>query len=229
MSRYYGLLSEFGYRETQKFGRTPFAISSGKYPQNFHDGRDYTYRRKQNNACKVMMEGKITYVGWGGRWGDPYGNIVEMEVAPNTFMVYGHLAKFLPLAKVGDVRKVGDDIGIIGTTGVSTGDHVHLLVRQVGQRVDPKEYIDANYKPKEEDMTDKEIKVMLTAIARQYNKGDIFDPKKGAWIDIDHYVRMYKDTPQKDLVIDRLYANIDDIKVKQGINLLDARTRNWRK
>jgi hypothetical protein len=80
-----------------------------------------------------------------------------------------------------------------------------------------------------EDMTDKEIKIMLTAIARQYNKGDIFDPKKGAWIDIDHYVRMYKDTPQKDLVIDRLYANVDDIKVKQGINLLDARTRNWRK
>jgi murein DD-endopeptidase MepM/ murein hydrolase activator NlpD len=243
MSRYYDLLKEFGYRETQGFGRSAFAIRSGIYPQNFHDGRDYTYTNIRNNACKVLMGGKITYVGFGGRWGNAYGYLVEIEVAPNTFMVYAHLDRFLPLAKVGEVRKVGDDIGIIGKSGTSrsTGIHVHLLVRQLGQRVDPKEYIDFRYtqdnKPAQtinkpnnnEDMTDKEIKVMLTAIARQYNKGDIFDPKKGAWIDIDHYVTMYKNTPQKDLVIDRLYANIDDIKVKQGINLLDARTRNWRK
>jgi hypothetical protein len=243
MSRYYDLLKEFGYRESQGYGKTPFAIRSGIYPNNFHDGRDYTYTNIRNNACKVLMEGKITYIGFGGRWGRAYGNLVEIEVAPNTFIVYAHLDRFLPLAKVGEVRKVGDDIGIIGKSGTSksTGIHVHLLVRQVGQRVDPKEYIDFRYtqdnkpaltinKPNNnEDMTDKEIKVMLTAIARQYNKGDIFDPKKGSWIDIDHYVRMYKETPQKDLVIDRLYTNIDDIKVKEGINLLDARTRNWRK
>ena len=144
MSRYYELLKEFGYRETQGYGRTSFALSSNIYPNKFHDGRDYTYTSIKNNACKVMMEGKITYVGFGGKYGRAYGNIIEIEVSPNTFMVYAHLDRFLPLAKVGDVRKVGDDIAIIGKSGTSksTGIHCHLLVRQLGKSVDPKEYID---------------------------------------------------------------------------------------
>jgi murein DD-endopeptidase MepM/ murein hydrolase activator NlpD len=144
MSRYYELLKEFGYRETQGYGRTSFALSSNIYPNKFHDGRDYAYTSIKNNACKVMMEGKIIYVGFGGKYGRAYGNIVEIEVSPNTFMVYAHLDRFLPLAKIGDVRKVGDDIAIIGKSGTSesTGIHCHLLVRQLGKSVDPKEYID---------------------------------------------------------------------------------------
>jgi hypothetical protein len=79
----------------------------------------------------------------------------------------------------------------------------------------------------DKDMTDQEIKVMLTAITRQYNRGDIFNPSKGDWIDIDHYLRLYKNTPQKDIVIDTLFQNIDDIKRKQGIPKYNAKTRNW--
>ena len=81
MSRYNDLLKEFGYRETQGYGRTPFAISSGIYPNNFHDGRDYTYREAKNNACKVMFDGKVTYVGIGGKYGRDYGNIVEIRIS----------------------------------------------------------------------------------------------------------------------------------------------------
>jgi murein DD-endopeptidase MepM/ murein hydrolase activator NlpD len=153
-----------------------------------------------------------------------------------------HLSRYADKSKTRAVK--GEIIAYSGNSGVSnSGGHLHVDVyngrvtipTNFANFIDP---LTLNYsiekppinKPNNnEDMETQEIKVMLTAIARQYNKGDIFNPKKGAWIDIDHYVKMYKDTPQKDLVIDRLYANIDDIKVKQGINLLDARTRNWRK
>jgi murein DD-endopeptidase MepM/ murein hydrolase activator NlpD len=160
MSRYYDLLKEFGYRETQGFGRTAFALlNPSLYSDRFHDGRDFTYSSPKNNACKVMFDGKVTYVGFGGKYGRDYGNIVEIEVSPNTFMVYAHLDRFLPLAKVGDIRKVGDDIGIIGKSGTSksTGIHVHLLLRQLGQKVDPKLWIDTNYK-EDKPMPEKEVK-----------------------------------------------------------------------
>jgi murein DD-endopeptidase MepM/ murein hydrolase activator NlpD len=173
MSRYNDLLKEFGYRETQGYGRTPFAISSGIYPNNFHDGRDYTYSSPKNNACKVMFDGKVTYVGIGGKYGRAYGLIVEIEVSPNTFMVYAHLDRFLPLAKVGDMRRVGDDIAIIGKSGTSasTGIHVHLLLRQLGQKVDPKLWIDNNYK-EDKPMPEKEVKFTgedyITRICENY-------------------------------------------------------------
>jgi tRNA G26 N,N-dimethylase Trm1 len=76
-------------------------------------------------------------------------------------------------------------------------------------------------------MTTQEIRAMLTAIARQYAKGDIFNPAKGAWIDIDHYIRRYNEEPAKDKVVDEMFANIDDIKTRQGIQYLDAKKRNW--
>ncbi len=227
MSRYNDLLSEFGYRETQGFGRTRFAVSSKKYPNNFHDGRDYTYRNIRNNACKVMLEGKITYVGEGGRWGNAYGLLVEMEVAPNTFMVYGHLDRFLPLAKVGDVRKVGDDIGIIGNTGVSTGPHVHLLCRQVGNRVDPKEYIDFRYindnKPtNNEDMTDKEIRAIVEGIYWS------FGMRKPDSDGVNFWTEEYKKEAEKAKWLGRILEGLRGEKVKQGIEFLDARENRWR-
>lgn len=85
----------------------------------------------------------------------------------------------------------------------------------------------ANDKPNNNDMSDNEIKIMLTAITRQYNRGDIFNPNNGAWIDINHYLDLYKRTPEKDIVIDTLFQNIDDIKRNQGISKYNAKTRNW--
>ncbi len=239
MSRYYQLLKEFGYRETQGFGRTAFAIRSGIYPQNFHDGRDYTYTNIRNNACKVLMEGKITYIGFGGRWGRAYGNLVEIEVAPNTFMVYAHLDRFLPLAKVGEVRKVGDDIGIIGKSGTSrsTGIHVHLLVRQVGQRVDPKEYIDFRYtqdnkpaptinKPNNnEDMETRELRAIVEGI---YWSFGMRQPDKDG---VDFWVKEYKNEAEKSKWLARILEGLRGEKIAQkpeALRYLDAKTNTWK-
>ena len=226
MSRYNDLLKEFGYRETQGYGRTPFAISSGIYPNNFHDGRDYTYREAKNNACKVMFDGKVTYVGIGGKYGRDYGNIVEIEVSPNTFMVYAHLDRFLPLAKVGDIRKVGDDIGIIGKSGTSasTGIHVHLLLRQLGQKVDPKLWIDNNYKEptNNEDMETKEIKAIVEGIYWSFAMRQ--PDTKG----VNFWVEEYKREGEKSKWLGRILEGLRGEKTEQGIGFLDAEKNVWR-
>lgn len=226
MSRYNDLLKEFGYRETQGYGRTAFALLNPSiYPNKFHDGRDYTYSSAKNNACKVMFDGKVTYVGQSYKYGMAYGNIVEIEISPNTFMVYAHLDKFLPLAKVGDIRRVGDDIGIIGRSGTSasTGIHVHLLVRQLGQKVDPKEYIDTNYKPNNNiDMETKEVRAIVEGI---YWSFAMRQPDKGG---VDFWVEEYKREGEKSKWLGRILEGLRKEKSDQGIGFLDAKENKWK-
>jgi hypothetical protein len=232
MSRYYDLLKEFGYRETQGFGKTAFALlNPSLYSDRFHDGRDYTYSSPKNNACKVMFDGKVTYVGVGGKYGRDYGNIVEIEVSPNTFMVYAHLDRFLPLAKVGDIRKVGDDIGIIGKSGTSksTGIHVHLLLRQLGQKVDPKLWIDTNYKEDKpnnnEDMETQEIRAIVEGL---YWSFGMRQPDKGG---VDFWVKEYKNEAEKSKWLARILEGLRGEKIAQkpeALRYLDAKENRWR-
>ena len=56
--------------------------------------------------------------------------------------LYGHGSKLLK--NVGDAVKKGDIIMEVGSTGNSTGPHVHFEVRENGVAVDPKKYLDSN-------------------------------------------------------------------------------------
>jgi murein DD-endopeptidase MepM/ murein hydrolase activator NlpD len=57
--------------------------------------------------------------------------------------LYGHGSKLLK--EVGDVVMQGDTIMEVGSTGNSTGPHVHFEVRENGTPVDPKKYLSNNY------------------------------------------------------------------------------------
>lgn len=229
---YYELLTRFGYRETQKYGKTDFAISSGIYPNQFHDGRDYAYTNIKNNACKVLLEGKITYVGFGGKYGRAYGNIVEMEIAPNTFLAYCHLDRFLPLAKVGDNRVVGDDIAIIGRSGTSasTGIHVHLLARKNGKTIDPKELVDNSQAQVPTNNNTIMTKDEFISIVRQINRGNFeTNTSKPNHINIDFYYSRYtQNRAEFERIMDDLIHNIYDLKNKQGIRFMDGAEMRWR-
>ena len=71
-----------------------------------------------------------------------YGNLIVIEQSDGIRAYYGHMRK-ASFLKVGTKVKAGDTIGIVGTTGKSTGNHLHLEFRKGTQRIDPLTYFPA--------------------------------------------------------------------------------------
>jgi murein DD-endopeptidase MepM/ murein hydrolase activator NlpD len=67
------------------------------------------------------------------------GNLVRLDHGYGIETVYGHLAK--SLVKEGQRVKRGDVIALVGSTGLSTGPHLHYMVKVNGQAIDPNKYI----------------------------------------------------------------------------------------
>jgi murein DD-endopeptidase MepM/ murein hydrolase activator NlpD len=80
---------------------------------------------------KATMDGKVVYAGWNN---EGYGNLVIVKNGPyRTY--FAHLSKFT--VKVGDTVKAGQKVALSGSTGNSTGPHVHYEVRKNGNQIDP--------------------------------------------------------------------------------------------
>jgi murein DD-endopeptidase MepM/ murein hydrolase activator NlpD len=86
---------------------------------------------------KSTMGGEVVYAGWNN---EGYGNLVIVQNGKYT-TYYGHLSK-VPV-NVGDQVEAGDVIGISGSTGNSTGPHLHYEVRINGSAVNPSKYMSA--------------------------------------------------------------------------------------
>lgn len=99
-----------------------------------HPGVDVGF--EQSPPVRAAREGVVAYVG-----GDPCcgkGLFVIVWHDDGWSTLYGHLSEFR--AEVGDKVRQGDTIGIGGSTGNSTGPHVHLELLQNGSAVDPMAY-----------------------------------------------------------------------------------------
>ena len=68
-----------------------------------------------------------------------YGNVVMVDHGNGLVSIYGHMTA--RMASVGSVVNVGDIIGTVGSTGQSTGNHLHFETRQNGSRVNPLNYV----------------------------------------------------------------------------------------
>jgi murein DD-endopeptidase MepM/ murein hydrolase activator NlpD len=66
-----------------------------------------------------------------------YGNYVVLDHGGGQATLYAHMSKFADGQKVGTFVDKGDTIGYIGSTGVSTGNHLHFEIHQNGAPVDP--------------------------------------------------------------------------------------------
>ena len=69
-----------------------------------------------------------------------YGNTVILQHAGNYKTLYAHMRKFAPNLKVGDTVKAGQLIGFVGSTGISTGPHVHYEIRNNNVPIDPMKF-----------------------------------------------------------------------------------------
>ncbi|PZV35685.1 M23 family metallopeptidase [Mesorhizobium kowhaii] len=81
----------------------------------------------------AAFDGEITFQGDGGG----YGNLVKISHGNGRETRYAHMQKFAIAAGVGTKVKAGDIIGYIGTTGLSTGPHLHFELYQNGEAIDP--------------------------------------------------------------------------------------------
>ncbi|MBD1394238.1 M23 family metallopeptidase [Mucilaginibacter glaciei] len=118
--------SFFGYRSN------PFDFGGGE----FHPGIDFQGHR--GDPVKCTASGRVIFTGRAGG----YGNCIKIKHPNNLETWYGHLSKIN--VKEGQRVTVGDVIGKVGSTGRSTGPHLHYEIRKNGQPVNPKQYLSLN-------------------------------------------------------------------------------------
>jgi murein DD-endopeptidase MepM/ murein hydrolase activator NlpD len=81
-------------------------------------------------------DGIVSFAGWGNR----YGNLVVIDHMKSGIQtIYGHMQKIV--VRRGDHIIAGQKIGYIGSTGKSTGPHLHYEVRKNGIPVNPISYL----------------------------------------------------------------------------------------
>ncbi len=112
--------SNYGYRA--KFGR-------------MHKGIDLHIR--SNDTIYAAFDGKVRLTNYEARG---YGNYVIIRHPNDLETVYGHLNKFL--VKPDQVVKAGDPIALGGSTGRSTGPHLHFETRYMGYAINPSAIFD---------------------------------------------------------------------------------------
>ena len=94
-----------------------------------HQGLDI--RAPQGTPIKATADGEVTYAGWRGG----YGNFIVIRHSDEVETYYGHCSKLY--VNVGDKVKAGDVIAAVGSTGHSTGNHLHFEIRVNGSSVNP--------------------------------------------------------------------------------------------
>jgi murein DD-endopeptidase MepM/ murein hydrolase activator NlpD len=112
--------NEFGFR------RNPF----GGRNYEFHAGMDIDGER--GDLVMAPANGTILKAGWQGG----YGNMIEIDHGNGLTTRYGHLSKIE--IQVGDSVTRGQLIGLVGSTGRSTGPHLHYELRLNDKSINPR-------------------------------------------------------------------------------------------
>ena len=133
-------------------GKFGFPIDKNKYPRTVltsctgirqnptgagtqtHGGLDISGHTSGRTGPEIhaAMAGKVVIANVGG-WGGGYGTYVVLQHSNGYFTLYGHMSSIG--VTVGQELTAGQQIGIMGTTGNSTGVHLHFEVRYGGKNV----------------------------------------------------------------------------------------------
>jgi len=103
-----------------------------------HTGIDF--RGELGEPIHATAAGTVTAAGWSGG----YGKMVEVDPGNGLASRYGHLSQID--LYVGDKVRIGDIVGRLGSTGRSTGPHLHYETRIDGEAVDPQKFLNAGAK-----------------------------------------------------------------------------------
>lgn len=115
--------NEFGFR------RNPF----GGRSYEFHPGLDIAGER--GDSVIAPANGTVVKAGWQGG----YGNLIEIDHGNGLITRYGHLSRIN--VAIGDTIERGELIGLIGSTGRSTGPHLHFEIRLGDKAINPRRFL----------------------------------------------------------------------------------------
>lgn len=116
---YYGVTNEFGW--------------AGSWDGNYHNGIDLG--ASSGTPILSCAPGTVTYVGWYGSG----GNAVIVSHGNGIRSIYMHMSA--TAATVGQSVSAGNLIGYVGSTGYSTGPHLHFQIEINGTPVSPRNYL----------------------------------------------------------------------------------------
>lgn len=117
-------------RLTSFFGRRTLGMGTS----SFHRGLDIA--APHGTAVVAARSGTVTFAGWSNRG---YGNLVKLRHQGGAESWYAHFSQIT--VSVGQYVNQGEVIGRIGSTGISTGPHLHLEIHEQGRAVDPLTYL----------------------------------------------------------------------------------------
>jgi len=124
-----------GREITSRFGNRPDPFFGGLA---MHAGIDF--RAPTGTEIRSTGAGKIVTASFSGG----YGNMVEIDHGLGLSTRYGHMSRIL--VSEGDTVETGQILGLAGSTGRSTGPHLHYEVRRNGDPVDPMRFLNAGMK-----------------------------------------------------------------------------------
>lgn len=105
--------------------------------RSFHTGIDIAFRGNgYGKPVSAVLPGKVVFAGWG----NSYGKLIKIDHGGGVQTWYAHNSD-ISFVKVGQIVSQGQRIASVGSTGRSTGNHVHLEVRINGSTQNPRNYL----------------------------------------------------------------------------------------
>ena len=99
----------------------------------WHNGVDFA--APQGTELYAWKDGIVTFAAWSGN----YGYLIIIDHGDGTVSKYAHCSKII--SQVGDTVVKNQTIGLVGSTGRSTGPHLHFEIKINGKNVDPLLYL----------------------------------------------------------------------------------------
>ncbi len=115
---------------------TAYRASGSSWSSGYHTGTDFS--ASAGTTVKAIGQGTVVSAGWGGS----YGNEVVIKHSDGRYSQYAHMSSLS--VSTGETVSGGQQIGLVGSTGNSTGPHLHFEVRTgpgYGSDINPTVYL----------------------------------------------------------------------------------------